>query len=205
MKKKSFIYLFVITMAAFSFFSCEDEKDDGNTEKPNYVFSVAEKDKTITSKAIGEEKMIVITSTKNGSTVGYSVKSHPEWLKATESLTGLTIKFDENTLKEQFTGEIVLEQAETGTLLALKAVLESVEASLNIEESYSTARLKVLSIKPEVSGYDNAPEYKWVQKVDGGTDIILSTEKDLNFIKFEYFSEIGKNSESSINDYLRWK
>ena len=27
----------------------------------------------------------------------------------------------------------------------------------------------------------------------------------LNFIKFKYFSEIGKNAESSINDYLRWK
>ena len=34
---------------------------------------------------------------------------------------------------------------------------------------------------------------------------LKNSEDILNFIKFKYFSEIGKNAESSINDYLRWK
>ena len=34
---------------------------------------------------------------------------------------------------------------------------------------------------------------------------LINSEDILNFIKFKYFSEIGKNAESVINDYLRWK
>lgn len=34
---------------------------------------------------------------------------------------------------------------------------------------------------------------------------LKNSEDILNFINFKYFSEIGKNAESSINDYLRWK
>ena len=42
-------------------------------------------------------------------------------------------------------------------------------------------------------------------KLEKDKEKLINSEDILNFIKFKYFSEIGKNAESVINDYLRWK
>lgn len=181
--KKILTYFLLCSICAL--ISCDDDKTDGNTEDPNYVFTVAEQDKTITSKAIGETKLITVKSTKNGSSVTYEVQSHPDWAEATVDLTGLTIKFKENTLKEQFTGEIVLKQSETSTLLTLNVVLEAVTASVTLEANYTTPRLKTLVLTPEVSGYSDNTLYLWEMKVDGQKNVALGTSKNLSFIKME--------------------
>lgn len=179
------IFTYFMLCFIFALVSCEDDKTDGNTEDPNYVFTVAEQDKTVTSKAIGETKLITVKSTKNGSSVAYEVQSHPDWVEATVDLTGLTLKFDENTLKEQFTGEVVLKQGETGTLLTLNVALEAVTASVSLDASVSTPRLKILMLKPEVSGYSDNTQYLWEMKVEGQENVTLGTNKDLAFIKME--------------------
>lgn len=43
------------------------------------------------------------------------------------------------------------------------------------------------------------------KRLEKDKEKLINSEDILNFIKFKYFSEIGKNAESSINDYLRWK
>lgn len=70
-------------------------------------------------------------------------------------MTALTVTVKENTTKEPRNGgKIVLVQDETGTKLEIIVNQEEVTSSLKLEESYTATRCKVLTIEPEITGYN---------------------------------------------------
>ena len=180
--------LWVCLLIVTAFTSCKDDNDDGNTEDPNYVFKVADEYKTLACSAKGKTFVIDVTSTKNNSKVGFEVESCPEWAPAEIEMTALTVTVKENTTKETRNGgKIVLVQDETGTKLEIIVNQEEVTSSLKLEESYTATRCKVLTIEPEIIGYNENPVYEWTSKKEGadGDAKVIGTEKDLPFIQLE--------------------
>ena len=180
--------LWVCLLIVTAFTSCKDDNDDGNTEDPNYVFKVADEYKTLACSAKGKTFVIDVTSTKNNSKVGFEVESCPEWAPAEIEMTALTVTVKENTTKEPRNGgKIVLVQDETGTKLEIIVNQEEVTSSLKLEESYTATRCKVLTIEPEITGYNENPVYEWTSKKEGadGDAKVIGTEKDLPFIQLE--------------------
>lgn len=184
LKWNLWVCLFAVTVLT----SCKDDNDDGNTEDPNYVFKVADENKTLTCDAKGKTFVIDVTSTKNNSKVSFEVESSPEWAPAEIEMTALTVTVKENTTKEPRNGgKIVLIQDETGTKLEITVNQEEVTSSLNLEAGYTTARCKVLTIEPDITGYNEAPVYEWTCKKVGadGDAKVIGTEKNLPFIQLE--------------------
>lgn len=180
---KFFLLPLLAAMAAtVTFSSCKDENDDGNFDAPKYVFSIDEEYKALTPPALGQEYTIAVTSTKNGSRIGFSVVEYPDWAPAVVDLTGLSINVEESLLRDPRPGKVVIKQEESEDLITVDISQVAVVDEVSVPESVESKTLQVVAIVPEIGGYDKLPQYKWTCDAMDGTDSLLCETRNLYFI-----------------------
>lgn len=176
MKKK---ILFLATMLLALGILIPSCKSDDDT--PEYEFSISENDKNLTPPTLGENYSINVTSTQNGTRIGFEVVSFPEWAPAKVDLTGLSIEVSESLLREERSGVIIIKQSESGTTIQINIVQDLVEDKVTLDTKFATDTYKLKVISPTINGFSNAPQYKWYEVKTGGDELLAET-KDLPFI-----------------------
>ena len=179
--------LLIMAAVCPCFVACDDDKEP----KVTYEFSVKAEDSAIAAPAEGCSRTILVTSTKTAGSsttnVAYEVKSAPEWAPATIEQTALVINVAQNsTTQTRDPGSVTILQAESGIELTINITQAGYEYSMSLAGSYTTPRCKVLSIVPEITGFDKNPVFAWTVKgPDDSEATAAGNGNTLNFIKLE--------------------
>lgn len=187
MKRSTIKTLLLIAASCSALISCKDDKEP----EVIYEFSVKAEDSAVAAPAEGCAKTILVTSTKTAGSsttnVTYEVTSSPEWAPATIEQTALVINVAENSSTQaREAGSVTLLQAESGKELTINITQAGYEYSMSLAESYTTPRCKVLSIVPEIKGFDKNPVFAWTIKGPSDAEATAAGNgSSLSFIKLE--------------------
>ena len=212
MKHSAIKALLLLAVSCTGFVACDDDKEP----EIIYEFSVKAEDSAIAAPAEGCARTVLMTSTKTAGSsttnVAYEVKSAPEWAPATIEQTALVINVAQNrTTQTREPGNVTILQAESGKELTINITQAGYEYSMSLTGSYTTPRCKVLSIAPEITGFDKNPVFAWTVKGPGDSEATAAGNgSTLNFIKLETGeyevsltvtddSEISMSSSSKVN------
>lgn len=179
--KKHFLFLTTMLLALGLLLPSCSEKDEAVLE---YQFSIADTDQNLVSPALGKTFNVNIVSTLNGTRIGFSVISFPEWAPASIDLASLSINVKENLDRKGRSGEILLKQADSEKIITIKVTQDEVTDKVSLKEKYEVNTYRLQLISPEVTGYTGKPKYKWYEVV-GDKEILLAESKDLMFIREE--------------------
>lgn len=203
MKHLTIKTLLLIAVSCSALVSCNDDKEPEVT----YKFSVKAENSAIAAPAEGCSQTILVTSTKTASSsttnVTYEVTSAPEWAPTTIEQTALVINVAENSSTQaREAGSVTLLQAESGKELTIIITQTGYEYSMSLAESYTTPRCKVLSITPEITGFDKNPAYTWTVKGPNDSEATSAGNgSSMNFIKLktgEYVVSLTVTDDSGI-------
>ena len=136
----------------------------------------------------GEAVSNIITSTKNGSAIDYTIGIYPSWINITKTSNGISLVIDKNYTEQSRTATVVLTQNESGNTI-----------SLLINQSASTIEFSIDSTEDTFSDEATDVSHSVVSTVNGIAQeySVTPNESWINYDIFETLLRIGATENTS--------
>ena len=130
----------------------------------------------------------IITSTKNGSAIDYTIGVYPSWINVTKTSNGLSLVIDTNYTEQSRTATIVLTQNESGNTISLLINQSASTIEFSIDSTEDTFSDEATDVSHSVISTINniAQEYS-----------VTPNESWINYDIFETLLRIGATENTS--------